>query len=74
MHSAATHPCSTEVSLTMAIHIIRKGAIYYFRRRLPKILGSRYERSFLFYSLKTTRLATELLQSPLWSPMVPLTV
>src|SRR5262249_12089166 len=40
MHSAATHRCCTGVSPGMALHIFRRQAVYYWRRRIPRALAN----------------------------------
>ncbi|MHC4042138.1 DUF6538 domain-containing protein [Bradyrhizobium sp. 23AC] len=50
----------------MAVHIFRRSAVYYWRRRPPRVLANFLDRPHLFLSLRTTshvvarRLAVQL--------------
>ncbi|WP_430516830.1 DUF6538 domain-containing protein [Bradyrhizobium yuanmingense] len=38
----------------MAVHIFRREAVYYWRRRPPRALANIFDRPHLFLSLRTT--------------------
>jgi hypothetical protein len=53
MHSPATHACCTGVCpVSVANHLVRRQAVYYFRRRLPKVVQGRNP-AHVFFSLRT---------------------
>ena len=50
----ATPDCITWVSAMSAVsHVLRRGAVYYWRRKVPRALAGRLARSHLTLSLRT---------------------